>query len=60
MSLRTKLEKLERELKGRKEETKIVIKHQIINEKGEVEEIGVQEIIFEEGIGTKIAKEDPS
>ena len=57
MSLRTKLEKLERELKGREEEVKIVIKHQIIKEGGKVEDIGVQEIALKGGgIGMKIAK----
>ena len=50
MNLRTKLEKLEKELKHKGEERKIVIEHRIINEKGEVEEVKVKEITLKGGV----------
>lgn len=50
MKLRTKLEKLEKELRAREGEKKIIIRQEIINEKGEVEEMRTKEIVLKGGI----------
>ncbi|GEM_PF-7020383 len=46
MRLRTKLEKLEKELKARSGETKLIIRHEMINEDGEIGEVRIQEIVL--------------
>jgi len=49
MRLRTKLEKLEKELKTKEEEIKITITHELIHEGGRVEKLGTQEIVIKGG-----------
>ncbi len=57
MRLRTKLEKLEKELKASEGEVKIVIKHVMIGEDGKPEEFRTQEIALKHSaFGTEIAK----
>lgn len=61
MRLRTKLEKLEKELKASEEEVKIIIRHVMICENGKPEEFKTQEIVLKcSAFGTEIAKGESS
>ncbi len=57
MRLRTKLEKLEKELKASEGEVKIVIRHEMISGEGKAEGFKIQEIVLKRSTsGTEIAK----
>ena len=59
MRLRTKLEKLEKELRASEGEVKIIIRHKMINGEGEAKEFKTQEIVLKRSTyGTEIVKGD--